>query len=96
MVVLLQPNPDESYPEPTVGKVLLKMRGMFLEEYWYWISVGALVGFSLLFNLLFVWALTYLDRKPSIHKLKLVFAILFEIDLIIFFFKIIQCSFGRF
>ncbi|OAY38969.1 hypothetical protein MANES_10G057300v8 [Manihot esculenta] len=47
--------------QPTVGKALLKMRGMFMEEYWYWISIGALVGFSLLFNVLFIWALTYLD-----------------------------------
>ncbi|XP_012089672.2 pleiotropic drug resistance protein 2 [Jatropha curcas] len=47
--------------EHTVGQVLLKMRGMFLQEHWYWISVGALVGFSLLFNILFVLALTYLD-----------------------------------
>ncbi|EEF30370.1 ATP-binding cassette transporter, putative [Ricinus communis] len=55
------PNNDPTFSQPTVGKVLLKMRGMFLEEYWYWISVAALVGFSLLFNILFVWALTYLD-----------------------------------
>ncbi|WCJ19069.1 ABC transporter G family member 39 [Euphorbia peplus] len=55
------PNPDPNYSEDTVGKVLLKMRGMFVEEYWYWISIAALVGFSLLFNILFVLALTYLD-----------------------------------
>ncbi|XP_065870872.1 pleiotropic drug resistance protein 2-like isoform X2 [Euphorbia lathyris] len=55
------PNPDPNYSQDTVGKVLLKMRGMFLEEHWYWISIAALAGFSLLFNLLFVWALTYLD-----------------------------------
>jgi hypothetical protein len=41
------------------------MRGMFMEEYWYWISVGALLGFAMLLNVLFVAALTYLDRKPS-------------------------------
>ncbi|KAJ4840810.1 hypothetical protein Tsubulata_036271 [Turnera subulata] len=55
------PNPDPSFPQPTVGKVLLKTRGMFMEEYWYWISVGALLGFSLLFNILFMAALTYLN-----------------------------------
>ncbi|PNT22284.2 hypothetical protein POPTR_008G024400v4 [Populus trichocarpa] len=55
------PNQDKAFSEPTVGKVLLKMRGMFMEEYWYWISVGALLGFAMLFNVLFVAALTYLD-----------------------------------
>jgi hypothetical protein len=62
---LLQPNHDKAFSEPTVGKVLLKMRGMFMEGYWYWISIGVLRGFALVFNVLFVAALTYLDRKPS-------------------------------
>lgn len=61
---LVQPINHTADSQPTVGKALLKMRGMFMEEYWYWISIGALVGFSLLFNVLFIWALTYLDRKP--------------------------------
>ena len=47
----------------TVGKVLLEERGLFNEEYWYWICIGALLGFSLLFNGLFIAALTYLSRK---------------------------------
>ncbi|XP_038680217.1 pleiotropic drug resistance protein 2-like isoform X1 [Tripterygium wilfordii] len=55
------PNPDPKFPEPTVGKALLKMRGMFVEEYWYWICVAALFGFSLLFNVLFIAALTFLN-----------------------------------
>lgn len=55
------PNHDKAFSEPTVGKVLLKMRGMFMEGYWYWISIGVLRGFALVFNVLFVAALTYLD-----------------------------------
>uniref|UniRef100_A0A2N9EHN3 ABC transporter domain-containing protein n=1 Tax=Fagus sylvatica TaxID=28930 RepID=A0A2N9EHN3_FAGSY len=55
------PNPDPSIPEPTVGKVLLRSRGMFKEEYWYWISVGALLAFSVLFNICFIVALTFLN-----------------------------------
>ncbi|KAK9280492.1 hypothetical protein L1049_014184 [Liquidambar formosana] len=47
--------------ESTVGKTLLKERGLFTTEYWYWICIGALLGFSLLFNVLFVAALTYLN-----------------------------------
>ncbi|CAK9176883.1 unnamed protein product [Ilex paraguariensis] len=55
------PNTDPRFPEPTVGKVLLKSRGMFLEDYVYWICVIALFGFSLLFNICFILALTYLN-----------------------------------
>ncbi|PQQ16684.1 hypothetical protein Pyn_38487 [Prunus yedoensis var. nudiflora] len=55
------PNIDPRISEPTVGKALLKTRGMFTEEYWYWICIGALLGFSLLFNILFIAALTYLN-----------------------------------
>ncbi|XP_010658728.1 pleiotropic drug resistance protein 2 [Vitis vinifera] len=55
------PNIYTRIPEPTVGKALLKARGMFVDGYWYWISVGALLGFSLLFNICFIAALTYLD-----------------------------------
>lgn len=55
------PNTDTRIDAPTVGKVLLKARGLYTEEYWYWICIGALIGFSLLFNLLFILALTYLN-----------------------------------
>ncbi|CAJ1967703.1 unnamed protein product [Sphenostylis stenocarpa] len=54
-------NIDPRIPEPTVGKAFLKARGIFTEGYWYWISVGALIGFSLLFNICFILALTYLN-----------------------------------
>lgn len=60
---LLQPNTDPRFSAPTVGKVLLQSRGFFADDYWFWICVGALFGFSLLFNLLFICALTYLNRK---------------------------------
>ncbi|PIN25403.1 Pleiotropic drug resistance proteins (PDR1-15), ABC superfamily [Handroanthus impetiginosus] len=47
--------------EPTVGKTLLRDRGLFTTETWYWICIMALFGFSLLFNVLFIGALTYLN-----------------------------------
>ncbi|XP_050206229.1 pleiotropic drug resistance protein 2-like [Mercurialis annua] len=50
-------NPDE----PTVGISLLKERGLFTTEKAYWICIAALFGFSILFNLLFILALTYLN-----------------------------------
>lgn len=49
-----------------LGVGLLKSRGIFLEAHWYWIGVGALIGYILLFNFLYTLALKYLDRKcPS-------------------------------
>ncbi|KAJ7981129.1 Pleiotropic drug resistance ABC transporter [Quillaja saponaria] len=64
--------PVENSSQPTVGKTLLKGRGLFTDEYWYWISVGALFGFSLLFNVLFIAALTFLnplgDNKAVISE----------------------------
>ncbi|XP_061340266.1 ABC transporter G family member 39-like isoform X2 [Gastrolobium bilobum] len=56
-----KPNTDPRIDAPTVGKALLKSRGFYTEDYWFWICIGALLGFSLLFNLLFIVALTYLN-----------------------------------
>ncbi|XP_021728709.1 ABC transporter G family member 39-like [Chenopodium quinoa] len=55
------PNTDPGIPEPTIGKVLLASRGFFKEQYWFWISIVALLGFSLLFNLLYILSLTFLS-----------------------------------
>ncbi|XP_062163795.1 pleiotropic drug resistance protein 1-like isoform X2 [Alnus glutinosa] len=50
-----------------LGVLVLKSRGVFTEAYWYWIGVGALIGYILLFNFLFTLALHYLDPfgKPQ-------------------------------
>ncbi|XP_075636399.1 pleiotropic drug resistance protein 2-like isoform X2 [Castanea sativa] len=55
------PNNDTRINAPTVGKVLLKTRGFFTDDHWFWICIGALFGYSLLFNVFFVAALTYLN-----------------------------------
>ena len=60
---ILQQNTDSRINATTVGQVLLKTRGFFTEDYWFWVCVAALFGFSILFNILFVGALTYLNRK---------------------------------
>ncbi|OVA06530.1 ABC transporter-like [Macleaya cordata] len=54
------------FKEP-LGVAVLKSRGLFAEPYWYWIGVGALFGYVLLFNLFFTLALTYLNPlgKPQ-------------------------------
>ncbi|KAJ4832176.1 hypothetical protein Tsubulata_008993 [Turnera subulata] len=46
---------------PTLGISLLKEKGMFTTERWYWICIGALFGFSVLFNVLFLASLQYLN-----------------------------------
>ncbi|CAI9094458.1 OLC1v1030203C1 [Oldenlandia corymbosa var. corymbosa] len=45
-----------------LGVSVLKSRGIFAEPRWYWIGVGALIGYIFLFNFLYTLALTYL--KP--------------------------------
>ncbi|EEF48301.1 ATP-binding cassette transporter, putative [Ricinus communis] len=44
-----------------LGVAFLKSRGIFPEAYWYWIGVGALTGYTFLFNFLVALALNYLD-----------------------------------
>ncbi|KAF3671253.1 Pleiotropic drug resistance protein 6 [Capsicum annuum] len=44
-----------------LGLMLLKVRSLFPEDYWYWIGVGALIGYIILFNVLFTIFLTYLN-----------------------------------
>ncbi|MBA0795955.1 hypothetical protein Gohar_006772, partial [Gossypium harknessii] len=50
-----------------LGVLILKSRGIFPEARWYWIGVGALIGYCFLFNFLFTLALKYLDPfgKPQ-------------------------------
>ncbi|KAM0000591.1 putative ABC-type sulfate transporter [Helianthus debilis subsp. tardiflorus] len=66
------PNIDPRINASTVGKALLKSRSFYTEEHWFWISVGALLGFSIIFNILFIVALTFLnplgDAKPVIRE----------------------------
>ncbi|KDP41963.1 hypothetical protein JCGZ_26981 [Jatropha curcas] len=50
-----------------LGIQVLKFRGFFPDAHWYWIGVGALVGFTLLYNFCFTLALTFLGplQKPQ-------------------------------
>ncbi|XVE91141.1 hypothetical protein DITRI_Ditri20bG0130700 [Diplodiscus trichospermus] len=54
-------NTDSRINATTVGQVLLKTRGFFTEDHWFWICIAALFGFSILFNIFFTGALTYLN-----------------------------------
>ncbi|XP_024515265.1 pleiotropic drug resistance protein 1 [Selaginella moellendorffii] len=60
---VLAPNSTES-----VGTIVLKARGIFPDPSWFWIGIGALVGFAIFFNIFFTIALTVLKPfgKPSV------------------------------
>ncbi|RZC53605.1 hypothetical protein C5167_012465 [Papaver somniferum] len=45
----------------TLGEAVIKSRGFYADPSWYWIGVGALLGYVILFNLFFTLALTYLN-----------------------------------
>ncbi|KAH1240271.1 Pleiotropic drug resistance protein 1 [Glycine max] len=47
----------------TLGIQILESRGYFTHEYWYWIGIGALIGFMFLFNIIYTLALTYLKNS---------------------------------
>lgn len=55
--------------DTSLGEALLKARSLFSDGYWYWIGVGALLGYTVLFNSLFTFFLSYLNRKQSHFKL---------------------------
>ncbi|KAK9035696.1 hypothetical protein V6N11_077729 [Hibiscus sabdariffa] len=49
----------------TLGQRVLEKRGLNFNDYYYWISVGALIGFWLIFNIGFTLALTLLKSPGS-------------------------------
>ncbi|KAI9117671.1 hypothetical protein K1719_011837 [Acacia pycnantha] len=54
----------------TLGKALLRERSLYADSYWYWIGVGAMIGYTVIFNTLFTIFLAYL--KPLGRKQALV------------------------
>lgn len=63
------PNNDTTIDAPTVGKAILKSKGLFTEEWGFWVSTGAIVGFTILFNILYLLALTYLSSSSGSNTL---------------------------
>ncbi|XP_057958988.1 pleiotropic drug resistance protein 3-like [Malania oleifera] len=59
----------------TLGRAILTNHGLDFEDYMYWVSVGALFGFMILFDIGFALALTYLNppgtSRAIISKKKL-------------------------
>ncbi|KAM1283092.1 hypothetical protein ACFX13_026834 [Malus domestica] len=44
-----------------LGEALLRARSLFPQSYWFWIGAGALIGYTILFNMLFTFFLAYLN-----------------------------------
>ncbi|XP_057870079.1 ABC transporter G family member 36 isoform X2 [Cryptomeria japonica] len=64
----LAPRWQKPYSSNTsIGLHVLESRGLLKEAHFYWISVGALVGFTVLFNILLTVALTYLNPIEKAH-----------------------------
>ncbi|OMP00185.1 ABC-2 type transporter [Corchorus olitorius] len=53
-----------------LGILVLKARGLHTKAYWYWIGVGSLIGFTLVFNFLYTVALTYLNPLHKFQSVK--------------------------
>ncbi|KAK1440473.1 hypothetical protein QVD17_06300 [Tagetes erecta] len=49
----------------TIGLQILQSRGLDFDGYYFWISLGALFGFGLLFNIGFIMALSYLKAPGA-------------------------------
>lgn len=47
----------------TLGVQILEFRGIFVDKNWYWYGVLGLVGYMMVFNILFIYFLDWLDRK---------------------------------
>ncbi|KAJ0522528.1 putative ABC-type D-allose transporter [Helianthus annuus] len=54
--------------DTTLGKFLVTSRGMFADSYWYWIAVGALLGYTLIYNVLYVVALRFLSTFEKVQS----------------------------
>ncbi|XP_061343387.1 pleiotropic drug resistance protein 1-like [Gastrolobium bilobum] len=53
-----------------LGVEVLKSRGFFTEYYWYWIGLGAMIGYTILFNIGYILALTYLNPLEKHQAVK--------------------------
>lgn len=51
----------------SVGYNVLHSHGLPTGDYWYWLGVGVLIAYALLFNNLVTLALAYLNRKSESH-----------------------------
>ncbi|KAL3611256.1 hypothetical protein D5086_002276 [Populus alba] len=54
-----------SFGNNTVGNNILYQHSLPSSDYWYWIGVGVVLLYALLFNIIVTWALTYLNPRAQ-------------------------------
>jgi hypothetical protein len=64
---------QETIQNITIGNEALINHGQYYSWYFYWISVGALLGCIILFNTAFGLALTYITRKFTANNTKCIY-----------------------
>ncbi|KAK1311612.1 ABC transporter G family member 31 [Acorus calamus] len=57
------------YGNETVGYNVLHSHGLPVRDSWYWIGVGALLAYAVLFNILFTLALAYLKQPGKVQSI---------------------------
>lgn len=65
-----------AFGDSTIGYNILNTHSLPTYEYWYWIGVGVLLLYALIFNNAVTLALAYLNRKSQEEVLVLWFHIL--------------------
>ena len=50
----------------------MESRGFYTDTYWYWIGVGASVGFVFLFNIMYLASLTFLNGEYLLHLIEII------------------------
>lgn len=59
-IFLLKVLPNSTTP---LGVQVLKSRGFFTQSKWYWIGVGALIGYTMMDNIAHILTHTYLNHE---------------------------------
>ncbi|XP_030480269.1 pleiotropic drug resistance protein 1 isoform X1 [Cannabis sativa] len=52
-----------------LGIEVLESQGFFTKSYWYWIGLGAVVGYNIIFNILYALSLTFLNQFGKSHAI---------------------------
>ncbi|KAF6153601.1 hypothetical protein GIB67_027468 [Kingdonia uniflora] len=55
------------YANSTVGYNVLHSHGLPTEDYWYWLGVGAMLGYAIIFNIVVTLALAYLNPLQNAY-----------------------------
>ena len=60
-------NVQDSSSNVTLGHQVLMSRSLDFSAHFYWISVAALVGYWMVFNIAITWALSYMKGNLSLQ-----------------------------